>query len=218
MTPQTRTRFARIALFAILAIWLGTVLAQRQKQEDSAAVSQKSERPAPMAGAQLGGPFSLIDQDGKPVTQENFAKDYKLIYFGFTYCPAICPTELQKVARAMNELEQEAPEAAAHLQPIFISVDPERDTPEVMKGYVQQFHPRLIGLTGSPEQVEAAKKAYRVFAKKVQDETMNDYTVDHSSFIYLMSPDDQLLAMYRVNDNAEDLAGDIKKHIEAAQN
>lgn len=171
-----------------------------------------------MAGAQLGGPFSLIDQDGKPVTQENFAKDYKLIYFGFTYCPAICPTELQKVARAMNELEQEAPEAAAHLQPIFISVDPERDTPEVMKGYVQQFHPRLIGLTGSPEQVEAAKKAYRVFAKKVQDETMNDYTVDHSSFIYLMSPDDQLLAMYRVNDNAEDLAGDIKKHIEAAQN
>ncbi len=161
---------------------------------------------SPMAGVAIGGPYTLIDQDGQVRTDEDFKGEYKLIYFGFSYCPAICPTELQKMTAVMAQL---TPELAAQIQPIFISVDPERDTPESLKGYMILFHERFIGLTGTSEQIDAVKKAYRVYSRKVQDETMSDYTVDHSSYIYFMGPDDQLLGMYRIKDTPMDITKDI---------
>ena len=104
-------------------------------------------------------------------------------------------------------------EMAAKIQPLFITTDPERDTVEVLNDYVSLFDPRLVGLTGSVPQVDLVKKAYRIFAVKVQDESMDEYTMDHSSFTYLMGPDGELVSMYRVKDTADYMAGDIKKHL-----
>lgn len=169
-----------------------------------------------VAGAAIGGPFTLVNEGGTTVTEQDFAGQYKLIYFGFTYCPAICPTELQKITLALNTLAEEDADMAGKIRPVFISVDPERDTPDVLKEYVTLFHPRMTGLTGSPQQVEAAKKSFRVYAAKVQTEEANDYTVDHSSFIYFMGPDNSLISIYRMEDTAAQIAADIKKHMAAA--
>ncbi len=159
-----------------------------------------------MAGVPIGGPFTLVNHEGETVTQADYADKHKLIYFGFTYCPAICPTELQKISEAYAQLPTEIQE---QLHLLFISVDPERDTVPVMAEYVSLFHPALVGLTGSVDQVEAAKQEYRVYAAKFQDETMSDYTVDHSSFIYLMSPDDTLRSIYKIETPAAEIVADI---------
>lgn len=154
----------------------------------------------------FGGEFSLTDHTGKAVTSKDFDGKWRLIYFGFTYCPAICPTELQKISAVLNDLGSKGEK----ITPIFISVDPERDTVDVMKNYVSLFHPRLIGLTGTVEEVDVAKKAYKIYSAKVQDETMSDYTVDHSSFIYFMDPNNNLLRIFKIDDTAETM----KKFIE----
>lgn len=146
----------------------------------------------------FGGPFTLTDQNGKTVTEKDLSGKYRLIFFGFTYCPAICPTELAKITNAMKGLGDQA----ANIQPVFISVDPERDTPEKMKSYVSLFHPSLIGLTGTSDQVKQTLKAYKVYAAKVQDDGMSDYTMDHSSFIYFIGPDDRLLHIFKTQDTA----------------
>ncbi|MCD8519898.1 MAG: SCO family protein [Alphaproteobacteria bacterium] len=137
-----------------------------------------------------------------------------MIYFGFTYCPAICPTELQKITRALKLVEKDEPEALDNLAPIFITVDPERDTPDVLKDYLTLFDPRFTGLTGSVEEIEAVKKAYRIYAAKVEEEGMSDYSMDHSSFIYFLAPDETVLGIYRVNDTAEIIAADIQNNIQ----
>ena len=155
----------------------------------------------------IGGPFTMVNQDGETVTEKDYAGQYKLMFFGFTYCPAICPTELNKVARVLDILGEEK---AAMITPIFVSVDPERDDVETMKQYVEQFHPRLVGLTGSVEQVEAMKKQYKVFSKKVEMEMMDEYMVDHSSFLYLMGPDDKNLGIYPSTDTPDEIAADIE--------
>lgn len=162
-----------------------------------------SEFPS-VGGASIGGPFTLVDQQSRTVTEKDFP-GWLLIYFGFTYCPAICPTELQKMATVMRGLGPQSEK----VQPLFISVDPERDTPQVLKAYVPMFHPRLVGLTGTPAQIEAVKKHWRVYSAKVRDPGASDYTVDHSSFIYLMSPDGQLAGLYKSQDKAADIARDI---------
>jgi protein SCO1/2 len=143
------------------------------------------------AGAAIGGPFTLIDQDGKTVTDEDFRGQYMLVYFGYTYCPDVCPTSLSIVGRALDILEEQAPDQAARIQPVFISVDPDRDTPAVLKDYVKNFHERLIGLTGTPDQVAAAAKAYRVYFAKVREKgaAADEYLMDHSSITYVMGPD-----------------------------
>ena len=191
-----------LILFAglALALSIGFVLLKNNAPVDQAEKSPYSKG--------IGGPFSLTDHNGIARTERDFDQSYKLIYFGFTYCPAICPTELQKITAVMTMLP---PPLANKIQPLFITVDPQRDTQEIMKNYVSLFHEKIIGLTGTPEQIEQAKQAYRVYAKKVQDETLTDYTVDHSSYIYLMSPDNQLLGMYRTKDSAQDLVSAIKK-------
>ncbi len=159
-----------------------------------------------IGASDIGGGFSLIDHDGKDVTEHDYADSYKLIFFGFTYCPAICPAELQKFALIMDELGEDAEE----IKPLFITVDPERDTAEVMKNYVIQFHPDLIGLTGSQAQIDAVKNAFKVYASKVENEMMEGYMMDHSSFTYLTDKENKLIAMYPAKDSAEDIAADIK--------
>lgn len=163
----------------------------------------------PVAGVSVGGPFSLTDHTGKHVTQASFADGYKLIYFGYTYCPSICPTELLKMSAVLKDLETLSPK----LYPLFITVDPERDTSEVLKAYVAMFHPDIVGLTGTSEAIDNIKTRYKVYASKVEDPGMSGYTMDHSSYTYLMSPDDRLLAIYKMDDTADFIAKDIRKRL-----
>ncbi len=134
--------------------------------------------------AAIGGPFTLVDQTGAEVTEEILFGHYSLIYFGFTYCPDICPMTLQVMADAIELVPGQKSEL---VQPIFISLDPERDTVDGMGDYVVHFHPRMIGLTGSMDQVNDAASAYRVFFQKRPLEEGEDYTIDHSGFLYLMN-------------------------------
>jgi protein SCO1/2 len=135
--------------------------------------------------AQIGGPFSLIDHTGRRVTEKDFHGHHMLVFFGFTFCPDVCPAGLQVMAAALDRLGAKA----ERVTPLFITVDPERDTPEQLAQYVKSFHPRLIGLTGTPAEIQAAASAYRVFHKKVKDEKSSlEYTMEHTSIIYLMDP------------------------------
>ncbi|KTF69694.1 SCO family protein [Sphingomonas sp. HT-1] len=141
----------------------------------------------PLAGARIGGPFTLTDQNGKRVQDADFAGKYRIVYFGYTYCPDVCPTDLAKIGAAFRALEKQAPRTAAKIVPLFISVDPERDTPAQLKQYVGNFHPRLIGLTGTPQQVAQVAKAYAIAYMK--QPTPSGYLMGHSEVAYLMGPD-----------------------------
>lgn len=154
-------------------------------------------------GPTVGGPFTLVNTDGRPVSSQDFRGKYMLVYFGYTYCPDVCPTTLNSVAQAMGKLGGKA----ARVQPIFITVDPGRDTPAVMKRYVSAFSPSLIGLTGTPAQIAAVAKEYRVYyAKHVTGLGPNDYSMDHSSIIYLMGPDGRFIAPIAAGDSGEQMA------------
>ena len=204
---MTRNRLIRIAVFAFAGLGLAALIAAIQVQ--SVPVAEKPL--APVAGSSVGGPFTLIDHTGKTVTEKDFAGQYLLIYFGFTYCPAICPTELQKMNQALKQIGS----AADRVQPLFITIDPERDTQTVMKSYVGQFHPRLIGLTGTIGQINEALKAWRVYARKVKDPAMSEYTMDHSSYIYFMSPEGQLLGLYGTDSTPAAIAAGIQRALES---
>jgi cytochrome oxidase Cu insertion factor (SCO1/SenC/PrrC family) len=162
--------------------------------------------------ALIGGPFSLTDQTGRPVTDADYRGRHMLIYFGFTFCPDVCPTELQVMATALDQLGRQADQ----VQPLFITVDPDRDTPSQLAGYVSQFHPRMAGLTGTPEQIAAAARAYRVYYSKVPNKE-NDgyYTMDHSSFVYLMSPDGRFLEAFAHGTTPDKMAQGIRAHIKS---
>lgn len=158
--------------------------------------------------ALIGGPFELVDHEGRAVSNADYADRYKLFYFGFTFCPDVCPMALQIMAAALNELGPDADQ----IYPLFISVDPERDTVEAMGPYVKQFHDDMIGLTGTPEQIAAVTKAYRVYARKVSDPSSSAaYTMDHSSVFYFMSPDGEYVTHFTHVTDPEKMAQEIRK-------
>eukprot|EP00850_Spirogloea_muscicola_P006663 SM000032S12047 [mRNA] locus=s32:89916:92474:- [translate_table: standard] len=164
----------------------------------------------PSAGkAAIGGPFALVDQDGRPVTDKDLAGTWNLLYFGFTYCPDICPDELQKLAKAVDIIEKKA---NIQVRPVFISVDPERDTVEQVQQYVKEFHPRLMGLTGTPEAVRQAAREYRVYYMKTEEEG-DDYLVDHSIIMYLMDPSMSFVKFFGKNYTADALAAGVMEEI-----
>lgn len=168
---------------------------------------------APLEGARIGGAFELTDQDGKTVRDTDFAGKHRIIYFGYSYCPDVCPIDLQKVSQGFALFEKQQPERARAIQPIFISIDPERDTPEVLKQYVSAFHPRLIGLTGTPEQIKAVADAYLVMykAQKPEGADAGGYLVDHSRQAYLMGPKGEPIALLPYDGSPEQIAAEIDK-------
>jgi protein SCO1 len=168
-------------------------------------------QPVQSSGAALiGGPFSLVGADGKPVTDRDFRGRYMLIFFGFTHCPDICPAELQVVAQALEQLGDKAKKVV----PIFITLDPERDTPEAMANYVKSFGPNFVGLTGSPEAIAAAAKAYRVAYSKVENkESAGDYSVDHSALVYLMDPEGRYVTHFSYGLSADQMAEKLGKSL-----
>jgi protein SCO1 len=160
------------------------------------------------AALTVGGPFSLIDGDGRPVTDQTWHGKYMLVYFGYTYCPDVCPTTLTNLSDALDKLGAKAD----RLQPLFITVDPKRDTPPVVKQYAAAFGPRIIGLTGSAEQIAAAAKAYRVYYAEHRTGTgPDDYSMDHSSVLYLMGPDGRFIAPLRADQTGPEMAAALTK-------
>jgi len=158
--------------------------------------------------ATVGGPFSLVDHHGRRVSDEDFRGRLMLVYFGFTYCPDVCPTGLQVMAAAIDKLGAKGKDVV----PILITVDPERDTPEALARYVPSFHGRLIGLTGSPAEIEAVSRAYRVYYRRVKDEASSQpYTIDHTSIIYLMGRDGQFITHFTHATPPDTMAAAIAK-------
>jgi len=155
-------------------------------------------------GGDLGGPFELVNGAGETVTDADVITEPTLIYFGYTFCPDVCPFDVDRNAEAVALLD----ERGKSVTPVFISVDPERDTPEVVGDFAEAFHPRMIGLTGSPEQVKAASQAYRTYYA-AQPAVDGDYLVDHSTFSYLVMPDEGFVQFFRREVSAEAMADQI---------
>ena len=170
--------------------------------------------PPPLEGASMGGPFSLTDQNGRRVTDRDFAGRYRLVYFGYTFCPDVCPTDLQKIGAGMRRFEQRDPQRAARVQPIFITVDPARDTPEVLRAFVANFHPRLIGLTGSEPEIAATARTFRISRELPEPSARpRDYLVNHSQITVLYGPQGEPIAIVPVDQGAEAVAAELERWV-----
>ena len=158
--------------------------------------------------AAIGGPFQLTDQNGKAVTDKSLKGKPTLIFFGYTHCPDVCPTSLFEISEVLRAMGRDADKVNA----IFISVDPERDTPAAMKDYLSSFDPHLRGLSGDPAAVQKVITEYRVYAKKVPLKD-GDYTMDHTALIYLMDRDGKFVSPFNVNRKPEEAASDLKRYL-----
>lgn len=158
----------------------------------------------PLEGARIGGPFTLTDQNGRTVRDSDFAGQYRLLYFGYSFCPDICPVDLQKLMRGLLQFEKAAPKLGAKVQPLFVTIDPARDTPEALGAFVSRYHPRLLGLTGTPEQIAQVAKEYVVVYNKVEGSAPDRYLMAHTQIAFLMGPDGKPLAMLPVDDPTTD--------------
>ena len=160
--------------------------------------------------ALIGGPFSLVDQNGKRVSEKTYAGKFMLVYFGYTFCPDVCPTELQVMSTALDLLGSQA----KRIQPIFITIDPARDTAAVLADYMSNFHDSFIGLTGTPQEIRAVTKKYRVYYAKVKEKgSGEDYLMDHSSIIYLMNERGEFVKHFSFGISPSDLAAGIRKFL-----
>jgi protein SCO1 len=155
---------------------------------------------APLAGAAIGGAFTLTDQNGTKRSYSEFDGKYSIVYFGYTSCPDICTPDMQNLMAGLKLFEQSEPKLAAKIQPIFITIDPQRDTPQVLGQFVRAFHPRLIGLTGTPEEIAAAAKKFAVAYGRVEGSSPENYLMSHSQTPFLMAPDGKPLALMPVED------------------
>lgn len=170
-----------------------------------------AERP-PLEGAQIGGAFTLADKNGEEVRWTDFEGKYRIVYFGYTFCPDACPLDVQAMMAGFARFEESRPELAAKVQPIFITIDPARDTPEAVGQFAAAFHPRLLGLTGTPAQIEQAAKAFVVYYAK-GEETAGGYLMDHSRSAYLMGPDGKPIALLPVDENPQAVAAELEKWV-----
>ena len=196
---------ARLILIILIAFTIGAL---------GAVLLRSGGQPVGQSGgkALIGGPFTLTDQNGRTVTEKDFRGKYTLVSFGYTFCPDICPTELGVMTEALNKLGAKG-EA---ITPVFITIDPKRDTVEQVKNYVGSFHPRFVGLTGTEEQIRQAASAYRVYYAQADggDAKTDAYLMDHSTFIYLMSPEGEYVSHFGYGISADDLAARIEKAIQ----
>jgi protein SCO1/2 len=167
----------------------------------------------PLKGATMGGPFVLTDQNGRRVSDRDFADRYRLVYFGYSFCPDVCPVDLQVIGAGLRRFEAGDAARAARVQPLFITVDPERDTPAVLRQYVAAFHPRLIGLTGSPEEIAAAARVYRIHYERGAG-TAGGYLMNHTRIAVLYGPDGAPLAVIPHDQGPEGVATELGKWVQ----
>jgi protein SCO1/2 len=182
MNESAASRLALLAL--LLALLLGGC--------------QRDAGEPPLKGATMGGPFPLTNQDGRRVSNSDFAGRYRLVYFGFTFCPDVCPVDLQTIGAGLRQFEARDPGRAERVQPIFISVDPARDTPEVLRRYVANFHPRLVGLTGTEAEIAQVARAHGVYFQRdppAPGGPAGNYLVNHSRMAVLYGPAGEPIAI-----------------------
>ena len=168
---------------------------------------------APLHGAKIGGAFTLTDQTGEKRRWEDFDGQWRVVYFGFTYCPDICPTDVQRLSQGLAQFEEANPELGAEVTPIFVSVDPERDTPEVVGQFVSNFHPRLVGLTGTPEQIADAAMKFGVSYSRGPETADGAYDVGHSNYTYLFAPDGSPVATLPTDLVADAVAAEVARWV-----
>lgn len=176
---------------------------RRRKEAESRAMV-KHER---IGTPRLGGPFDLLDRNGNPCTAEDLKGQYLLIYFGFSFCPDICPQEMEKQTFAVELIDKAL---GPVLTPVFISVDPKRDTPQVVDEYCKEFHPRIVGLTGTQEQVKQVSRAYRVYYNEGVKNSEKDYLIDHSIIHYFVGKNGKFIEFFGKNMTAKEMADKIK--------
>ncbi|MBY8337626.1 SCO family protein [Alteriqipengyuania sp. NZ-12B] len=169
--------------------------------------------PPPLEGADIGGDFTLTGEDGKPVSWSDFDGQYRTIYFGYTFCPDVCPVDVQRAMAGLKRFEASDPERAAKVQPLFVSVDPARDTPGVLTEFTDAFHPRLIGMTGSKEQLDKLTKDYAAYYSIGEPNEAGGYLVDHTSITYLFGPDGKPIAILPTDAGPEAVAEELDKWV-----
>lgn len=167
----------------------------------------------PLAGAAIGGDFTLTGKDGKPVRWTDFNGKYRVVYFGYTFCPDVCPVDLQNIAQGLKLLGKDNADLAAKIVPIFITIDPARDTPQVVGAYAANFGPNMVGLSGTPEQIAAVAKKWAVFAQKREDGSSTEYLMDHSRAAYLMGPQGEPIALLPAEKDAKAVTADLAKWV-----
>jgi protein SCO1 len=200
--PQNPT--VRIIAFAALLLAVAVVVLAYTPWGQSLWQGKVAQE---MGVAAIGGPFKLTDQNGKPRSDADFRGGYTLVFFGYTNCPDVCPTTLQTLTDAMTDLGPKADKVT----PVFITVDPERDTAKALKDYAANFTPRLVMLTGSPADIAAVAKEYRVYYAKAGEGP--NYAMDHTALIYLMGPDGTYVTHYAPQATADDIAKDLSKRL-----
>ena len=216
------TRFGRFLVLALVGFALGAGLAYYQHSKDTAVTSDEIVAGAPempatdttapasdtsttaVAGSEVGGPFSLTDHNGVAVTEASYPGKVKLVFFGFTTCPDVCPATMDKLSTALTTLGVDADK----VQTLFITTDPKTDTSEALKAYVSKYNASIVGLTGTDEQLKAVQDGYKVFAS-----TSADGTPNHSSYVYLVSEDNKLLETFSIDASADDLVTKVKAHL-----
>lgn len=202
MTQGTRIFFA-VFVIIIISLIAGVFLFSYRVTHD--AVEQRTS--VSSGAAAIGGPFQLVDTTNTPVTEANFQGKLQLVYFGFTFCPDICPTDLLVISNVMEKLGADA----ENVKPIFITVDPERDTPEHLKTYMENFSPTITALTGSPEAIAAVAKEYKVYYKRIDDGKTKDYLVDHTAIKYLMDRNGQFITHFPAGTDVDVIVKKIKE-------
>jgi protein SCO1/2 len=193
--PGSPLRLAALSVCVLLLAFAGVMIATRQHHG---------------AGpSSIGGPFALVNQDERPVTQADYAGQPFLVFFGYTHCPDVCPTTLADMSQMLNALGKTEKVAA-----LFVTVDPERDTPAVLKDFLSSFDPRIVGLTGDPAAVAAAEKAYRVYAKKVPTQG-GDYSMDHTAVVYLMDKDGRFVNALNLQQAPSAAADEFRRDLQS---
>ena len=200
---------AILAGSALVALLGGTYLAVQLSNNDGDQFAQC--RMGQAAGGAIGGPFELVDENGATVTDADVITEPTLIYFGYTFCPDVCPLDVMRNAQAVSILDEDGVEVT----PVFISIDPERDTVDVVREFTDNFHDRMIGLTGSPDQVRAASQAYRTYYAKQESED-EFYLVDHTTLSYLVLPEHGFQEFYRRDITPEQMAESLACFVDAA--
>jgi len=167
----------------------------------------------PLEGAKMGGAFRLVNQDGKTVTDADFAGKYRLIYFGYTFCPDVCPTDMGDIAKGLVAFEKADPERAAKVAPIFITLDPARDTPTVVKEFVSNFHPRMVGLTGPEKAIDAVAQRYGIAYFRQKPNAQGAYLVDHVRLVTLYGPKGEPIAIMPQNAKPQAFADELARWV-----
>ncbi|KAM4692078.1 protein SCO1 homolog, mitochondrial [Rhinophrynus dorsalis] len=179
----------------------------KKEKEDKLEQERKRSLGKPL----LGGPFSLVDHNGQPKTDKDYHGQWVLLYFGFTHCPDICPEEMEKMVLVVDEIDKIP--TLPNLTPLFITIDPERDDKDAVASYIKEFSPKMIGLTGTTEQIEKVARAYRVYFSSGPKDEDNDYIVDHTIIMYLLGPDGSFVDYYGQNKRNTEISASIASHM-----